>query len=643
MRSLPRRLLTLLGCGLAVLAAVGASSASEHARPTARHAGGNGVVSGGRGAANDRSTPRPPAPIPLSTGWSYLADPTNVGVQQSWGQGGAAGRSWTPVSIPNDFNPTVSSLGDQGTVGWYQLRFTGPAVSSGRSWNVAFESVRRNAQAWLNGYPIGGSSDPYAPFSLPARGLVPGGSNLLIVRVDNFRGAGSLPEDWWNWGGIMGPVALQPSGRLVLRDLGVTPELGCGNRCGDLLVQGLVVSHATGALTPEISVRITSPAGVSSVVRRRLPRLRSGGARGISFRIPVHGPLALWSPTSPSLYNVEVQTAAQGRVEQDDKLRTGLRSVYVRGGILYLNGHRLWLHGAAIHEDLAGVGAALSDGDIDTIVSELRSVGANITRSHYLLSERLLEALDAAGIMVWAQPPVDHADAALRTSGGRARALGLLRSTLIGDRSHPSVIVDSVGNELTPTPDSTRGTRSYLQQAIPLARALDPGVPVALDIYCYTGFPKQRIYSQLDVLGISSYFGWYTGTPGHSIANFAQLEPFLRQSHARYPHQALVISEFGAEALYDGSATIKGTYEFQSNYLQQTFGVLDRLPFMNGAIYWTLREFAVSPGWTGGAQLPPGSAPDGVHHKGLITYDGSDKPAFAVAQQLFSVTPGFVH
>ena len=101
-------------------------------------------------------------------------------------------------------------------------------------------------------------------------------------------------------------------------------------------------------------------------------------------------------------------------------LRTGLRSVQVRHGLLYLNGRRLWLHGAAIHEDVAGRGAALSDGDIDTIVSELRSLGANITRAHYLLSPRLLDALDAAGIMVWAQPPVDHADAVLRRPRGRA-------------------------------------------------------------------------------------------------------------------------------------------------------------------------------------------------------------------------------
>jgi beta-glucuronidase len=245
--------------------------------------------------------------------------------------------------------------------------------------------------------------------------------------------------------------------------------------------------------------------------------------------------------------------------------------------------------------------------------------------------------------MVWAQPPIDHADTMLASAGGRARALAMLRSTLIADRNHPSVIIDSVANELSPAPETIPGTKRYIEQAIATARRLNPGVPVALDTYCYPGYPKQAIYSKLDVIGISSYFGWYTGPVGHSIANFSELQPYLQLQHRRYPKQALAISEFGAESLFDGPAATKGSYEFQSAYLRSTLGVLDQLPFMNGAIYWTLREFAVSPGWTGGVRLPAGDNPDNIHHKGLIAYDGADKPAFAVAQQLFSTTPAFVH
>jgi beta-glucuronidase len=628
-----RRLLVLVGVALGLVAVLAATSTS-HDAPSR--------TAGQSNAAALTVSATPPAPVPLAAGWRYLPDPEDVGVAEHWGQGGAAHRRWSPVAIPNDYNATVSDGSDRGTVGWYELSFRGPAVSDGRSWRIAFESVRRDATVWLNGTQIGSNVDPYAPFSLPATSLRPGVQNVLIVRVDNFSGPDSLPEDWWNWGGITGPVTLEPAGRLSLDDLGVTSRLGCDYRCGALRVQGTLRNTSALPLTPGVVVRAVAPNGaIVASERERLARLAPGASTQVSFQVGLLSPVALWSPASPALYRVSVDVVAGGRVEQTQTLHTGMRSATVRHGVLYLNGQRVWLHGASIQEDVDGAGAALSDGGVDTIVSELRSVGANVTRAHYLLSPRLLDALDAAGIMVWAQPPVDHADRALQRAPGRARALAELRSTLLGDRNHASVIVDSVGNELTPTPDTSPGTRIYLDRAIALARRLNPTVPVALDTYCYPGYPPQRIYAKLDVLGISSYFGWYPGPAGHSVASFNGLRPFLRTSHRRYPRLALVVSEYGAESLFNGPASVKGTYAFQSAYLARTLAVLDDLPYMNGSIYWTLGEFAVRPGWTGGATLAPGTSTDGVHHKGLIAYDGTIKPAFDVAQQLFATVPSF--
>jgi len=646
--------------GLALLAALGALAVvvgawsprhapaqhgpSGHAPPgsQANGAPGTGVLDPSPRGGTPAS-PQPPASIPLNGGWQFLPDPGNVGLRRHWGQGATAGLPWSPVAIPNDFNPALTQASYAGTVGWYQIRFTGPLTPADRSWTLYFEQVRRHAEVWLNGRELGTNSESYVPFSFHAAGLRPGAPNLLVVRVDNVGRANGFPEDWWNWGGITEPVTLQPVGRVALAGLGVMPSLGCSNHCGDVVVEGTLRNQWVSTLHPAIVVKIRSPDGSVITSRHDGPSIHRGASARFTFRmpVPVHGAGDLWSPQSPALYQVQVQTVVSGRVEQADALKVGMRTVKVRGGILYLNGHRLWLHGAAIHEDMPGRGAALTDGDIDTIVSELRSAGANITRTHYLLSERLLEALDAAGIMVWTQPPVDHADLGLQSASGRTHALALLKATILGTRSHPSAIVESVGNELSPTADTTPGTRAYLEQAIPLARKLDPTAMVALDTYCYTHFPAQRIYSKLDVVGISDYFGWYRGRPGHSIADFSGLEPFLKMSHARYPGQAIVVSEFGAEGLYHGSTAVKGTFEFQTNYLQETLDVLDRLPFMNGSIYWTLREFAVSPGWVGGADLPKGYMPGGLHHKGLIAYDGSEKPVFSLAAKAFSDPPSF--
>lgn len=586
---------------------------------------------------------QPPPAVSLNTGWLYLPDPGNVGLQRDWAHGGASRRHWSSVSVPNDFNPVVNRAGYGGSDGWYKVRFPAPSASPARTWAVRFGEVRRRADVWLNGVKIGSSTDNFAPFSLPATGLRPGRANLLVVRVDSRRTAASFPQDWWNWGGITQPVQLVPVGRVAVEDLAAMPELGCGYRCADLLVQGTIRNLGSVPVRAQFTVDLRAPGGAAWGLSHAGPLLAAHASVPVSFRVPVRGAVRLWAPGHPSLYSVQIATRVQNRVEQSDSMRVGLRSIQVRRGILYLNGQRLWLHGASIHEDVKGRGAALTGHDITTIVSELKSVGANITRAHYLLSDRLLQALDAAGILVWSQPPVDHADPVLRTASGRSLALALLRTTIIGARSHPSVIINSVGNELSPTPETTPGTRLYMESAMPLARRLDPAAAVAVDTYCYPGFPAQQVYQGADVIGISDYFGWYQGRPGHSISDFAGLEPFLNTTHARYPKQALVIAEFGAEGLYDGPMTSKGSYTFQADYLRKTFGVLDQLPFMNGAIYWTMREFAVNPGWVGGADLPPDDRPDGLHHKGLISYAGVEKPAFGVAQQLFAQTPPYMH
>ena len=60
---------------------------------------------------------------------------------------------------------------------------------------------------------------------------------------------------------------------------------------------------------------------------------------------------------------------------------------------------------------------------------------------------------------------------------------------------------------------------------------------------------------------------------------------------------------------------------------------------MGGAIYWTAREFAVKPRWDGGARPLPVNGRDSIHNKALIAYDGTPKPAFAVARDAFRATP----
>jgi beta-galactosidase/beta-glucuronidase len=552
------------------------------------------------------------------------------------------GTAWSPVTVPSVFNSTAVASEYAGRVRRYRIRFTGPRTPRGFGWLIEFESVRRAATVYLNGRRLGRSVDPYTPFAFEARGLRPRRENQLVVVVDSRKDP-RLPEGWWNWGGIVRPVRLVPAGRAHLNDLGTMSDVTCrGPATGcraKLLIDGILHRRGVASLAPTLEVRLRAPSGRVTKRTFRLPRRTAKRARTqLSMRVPAP---ELWKPEDPKLYSARLVLRDRGAVQQVVRRKVGLRSVDVKGGRLYLNNRRVKLAGASIHEDMPGHGAALTEADIDRIVADLKELGANVTRAHYLLNDRLLSRLDRAGIMVWNQAPIwqrDRRANVLREPLQRRRAWDTVRGTVLGARSHPSVITHSVANELWSRPDERPGvTRRYLETAQEIARDLDPTLPISVDINGRPHHPEQFTYHDFDMLGINQYFGWYRW-----VENFDDLPLYLQEMRDLYPGHALVMTEFGAEArpeLANAPADLKGSYAFQTFHIARTLDVADAAP-ISGAIYWTVREFEIFPGWTGGAgRRPPPFQPNTRHQKGLLTYEGEKKPAWFLVRDRFAAAP----
>ena len=550
--------------------------------------------------------------------------------------------AWQRTEVPNVFESRAIASLYPGTVRRYRVSFRGPATPPGWRWRLQFEQVRRAARVYLNGRFIGGNRDPYTPFALEARGLKPRQRNTLLVIVDN-RKDGRLPEGWWNWGGIVRPVHLRPVGHAHFSGAGWMSRVRCrgpARNCkAEVLLDGVLERRGGPRIDPRVGVRLRSPTG--QVIRKtfRLPKQRAQRRR-VQLRVPVRGP-KLWSPEQPNLYTARLELRDAGRVQQIERRRIGLRQVEVKGGLLYLNNRRVHLRGASIHEDFPRKGAALSSREMSRIVAELKELGANVTRAHYLMNDRLLEKLDRAGIMVWNQSPIwqrDHGANLFRYPSQRARAVLTVRRTVRAARSHPSVITHSVANELAFTPDRKAGTKTFLTNAAKWARDIDPTIPISLDIKSRLGLPEQFTYRLFDMLGINQYFGWYGW-----VENFNDLRPYLQEMRDRYPSHALVLTEFGSEArpeLANAPLEQKGGYAFQADHTSRTLQVVDSTPWLSGAIYWTLREFEIYPGWTGGAgRRPPEFEPNTRHHKGLLSYFGTKKPAWHVVRAHYARTP----
>ncbi|HEV7753753.1 MAG TPA: glycoside hydrolase family 2 TIM barrel-domain containing protein [Baekduia sp.] len=598
------------------------------------------VAAAGTAAA---AAPAPPHAVDLdAAGWQYAPDPGGRGLGERWSQG-QGDPAWAPVKLPHVFDPRPDDRTFHGETGWYRIALTAPrATPAGFGWGLRFEQVRRDAQIWLDGRRIAEHHDPYAPFTVALPQLADGGRHELVVRADNHK-AKEPREGWWNWGGITRPAQLVPLGTLVTHDAGFLPQQRCadgGGKCSwSVLVDATVENRGATIVRPRLAARLSDPDGTPAGRATATARwVAPGETARVRFRVPVQGGAQLWAPGHAKLYGAALDTLSPAGVQQTDRARIGLRTITVRDGLLQLNGAPIDLRGASIQEDVDGHGPALTDTDVAGIVDQLKTVGANVTRAHYALDERLQRKLDEAGILVWTQAPIYHRDKLLLTDAQRQDALTTVRATVLATRNHPSTITHSVANELSVVPDQVPSTAAFLRDARALTVDLDPTLPTAVDTLSYPGFPRQQAYAAFELLGINSYFGWYPGKPGHSTADIGSLGPYLKGMRAMYPDAGLVLTEFGAESTMTGPATEKQTYAFQEVYTRDVLKTVAKAPTLSGAIYWTLREFAVKPKWDGGAQLR-GEDRNAIHHKGLVTYDGRPKPAWNILRDDIRATP----
>ncbi len=570
--------------------------------------------------------------------WLYRADLGDVGLAQGWSANVASTDGWTPVTVPNAYNAgDFSNLSMNGYVGWYRRDFTLPVrafakyvPASARHWILRFESVNYRMSVWLNGKLVGSHAGAFLPFEFnlnPRPGV-----NRLIVRVDDRRGGGDFPPGpsggWWNWGGLLREVYLRTAQRADVQLVRVRPILPCPT-CAARIQAQATIRNVTGT-AQRVSLRGRYG---------KLP-LAFGSAT-----IPAHGtwtPSAsariahpsLWAPGHPTLYRATLTLSdAKGRTLGGYTTYSGIRSIKVNAnGQLTLNGRILHLRGAFIHEQNYLTGGALSPSQLAALVNWERALGSDVIRSHYPLNPEILEMADRYGLLIWDEIPAwQVGNQYLGSPSWQASAYSMLRQNILNNQNHPSVMLWSIANEL-PTP-VTGNEASYIRGAAAVAHRLDPTRPVGMAISDWPGVPCQAGYGPLDVLGFNDYFGWFDAGGG-TTDDRDELSPFLDSLRACYPKKGIMVTEFGFEANRNGPVEERGTYQFQANSAAFHLHVFDSKPWLSGAMYFALQDFAAKPGWGGGNPLPD---PPWVQ-KGVISPTGAVKPGFPVLSAIYHQT-----
>ncbi len=174
----------------------------------------------------------------------------------------------------------------------------------------------------------------------------------------------------------------------------------------------------------------------------------------------------LWNLSDPYLYHITLSLLQNGlTVEQCDKT-AGLCHIEKRGQQILLNGTPVKLRGLAYREPL-------SDEPFDPAADlELfRKANVNYLRSlYYPFSESFLSLCDKAGILIEQSAPIDGVGQTLPANQNapalRPLFLNQYHEMVLRDRSHPSVLLWSLGN------DCVWGDQ--FRQGLSVIKTLDP-------------------------------------------------------------------------------------------------------------------------------------------------------------------------
>lgn len=370
-------------------------------------------------------------------------------------------RSWELVSLPDgiEYLPSEASgcVNYQGEV-WYRKHFTPRGEWRGKRILLHFEAIMGKSEVWINGRRLTRHYGGYLPVVVDlTEHLRYGGDNVIAVRADNSDDPTYPPGkpqdalDFAYFGGIYRDCWLVVHNPVYITD----PHLEDLPAGGGLFVSCDEVSEASARVRMETHLRNRSGrsfrgrvvcelydrAGQLAASAERTVRIPDGEAVRAVCSVQLAAP-QLWSPDSPSLYNLHVYVKdPRGGVVDGYRRRIGIRSIEFRGRDgFWLNGKPYpWpLIGANRHQDFAVVGNALSNSLHWRDAFKLRSAGLRVIRNaHYPQDPAFMDACDELGLFVIVNTP--GWQFWNRDSLFAERVYSDIRQMVRRDRNHPSV------------------------------------------------------------------------------------------------------------------------------------------------------------------------------------------------------------
>ena len=497
--------------------------------------------------------------------------------------------TWTKVFVPNSIGAVSNKWNvHEGILGMYRRNINLTGVKVNEQFFVVLGSVYWSGRVFVNGEEVGHTRGGYLPSRFNISKQVKEGMNEIAVIIDTrFSSRGvykRLNDFYWNWGGLDQEVEIQRHAQVSLVELAAE-----GKMDGTLQLNVRGLNALSSAQRKSVTVEVLNAANKKVLGPVKININIPGGENVIKLQsLKVANP-TLWDPSKPYMYYV-VLRGDFGTLTT----RTGFRDVKVQGRDVLVNGKTIQnLQGFNRHADYPGLGRAQPAGLAYQELKLMHEKGFRFFRpAHYPTTPAMLDAADELGFLVIEEINVTGLRGdVMATQDVKDFGKQQLRKMIERDRSHPSIIAWSVGNENLTEED---GAVDYMREVVALGRSLDNSRLYTQVTHRHT---NDKTFQFQDFVCQNYYAGWYAKDV-NVIGNLLE----VIQAYAG--NKPIILSEYGAEAVPGKAGTEKSTEFYQGFVVDAHNRILNNQKHLFGKMYWCSTDFWCRPNWHGGSPFP---------------------------------------
>ncbi|MFC5467050.1 glycoside hydrolase family 2 TIM barrel-domain containing protein [Lederbergia graminis] len=426
-----------------------------------------------------------------------------------------------PIDIPHDWLIYNTLNLYENSIGWYRKRFS-YVKNENEEVLLCFDGVYMDSSVFINDQFVGEWKYGYSSFEHEITEALVDGENEIIVKVVYQ----SPNSRWYSGAGIYRNVWLKTRGKTHIDTNGIYISTKKQE-------QGWTVEVDT-------SLKVKEDVQLSHTIMYKGVEITSSKSQihvedkseKLNEQSLFVADALLWSMEEPILYEIRTELKSEnGTLIETITQKIGFRTLELdaNDGFL-LNGVRMKLNGVCEHHDLGALGAAFNKTALKRRLDILKEMGVNAIRTaHNMPAKELMDLADEMGFLViteafdmWERPKT-------RYDYGRffkEWAPVDVKSWVMRDRNHPSLLMWSIGNEIYDTHADERG-QEITRMLMTEVQKYDPKENAKITIGS-NYMPWENAQKVADIVKVAGY-------------NYG--EKYYHTHHAKYPDWIIYGSE----------------------------------------------------------------------------------------------------